>query len=257
MKSKIIYACYKPDYYNPSYKNLIYFDNEEDNIDFYKQHYIKNGDMFDNYEITNGEIFYNSKQIIKRINYEIHVLKYNEESIINKWDDFPIYTYNKNNLDFGKINYIVIDRKNNIFNLTTFFNVFSNIVDISKIYKAYNNNIKYTDVNPYKILKHNKSREYIIKEEPKKDKTIKDKFVYFIQNSKSKEIKIGLTKDITRRLNDIKTYFPYGVELLHVIEGNKLLETELHKKFKKYNINGEWFEPAQELLNHISDLKGV
>lgn len=256
MKSKIIYACYKPDYYNPSYKNLIYFKNEEDTIDFYKQHYIKNGDMFDNYDITNGEIFYNSKQIIKRINYEIHVLEYDEKSIINQWDDFPIYTYNKNNLDFGKINYIILDKKNNIYNLTTLFNVFSNTIDISKKYKTYDKSIINSDLNQYEIMKFNTSKYYKIEEKAKKDKTIKDKFVYFIQNPKSKEIKIGLTKDIKRRLNDIKTYFPYGIELLHIIEGNKLFEMELHEKFKNYNISGEWFEPAEEILNYISSLKG-
>jgi hypothetical protein len=31
---------------------------------------------------------------------------------------------------------------------------------------------------------------------------------------------------------------------------------ELHEKFKNYNISGEWFEPAEEILNYISSLKG-
>ncbi|MGB1286709.1 MAG: GIY-YIG nuclease family protein [Aggregatilineales bacterium] len=40
--------------------------------------------------------------------------------------------------------------------------------------------------------------------------------------------------------------------LLTTIEGDQTLERELHQRFADHRLNGEWFEPVDELLLYIA-----
>lgn len=75
--------------------------------------------------------------------------------------------------------------------------------------------------------------------------------VYFIRNKYTKLIKIGKTKNIAKRISQIRSMFKNhfgvndGLELIGILpvfngEESKL-ETYLHKKYKYYNTYGEWF----------------
>ena len=81
-------------------------------------------------------------------------------------------------------------------------------------------------------------------------------YVYFILNYDSKAVKIGIAKNVQRRIDSIQTSSPSELELLGKIKAKsdskaRELEKSLHKTFDKYHIRGEWFKANVELLNYI------
>jgi len=89
----------------------------------------------------------------------------------------------------------------------------------------------------------------------KNNKYLLDKYffrcIYFIRYRKDLPIKIGFATSLHSRLKEINTYAPYSIELIRAIRGNKGLEKKIHRLFKKYNTNGEWFEAVPKLLEFI------
>lgn len=75
--------------------------------------------------------------------------------------------------------------------------------------------------------------------------------VYFIQDIHSKHIKIGISRKTKCRMNDFRSSLPNNFILLLVISGYRDKEIELHKRFKKDRLCGEWFESTPELLSFI------
>jgi hypothetical protein len=101
--------------------------------------------------------------------------------------------------------------------------------------------------------------------------------IYFIQCEQTKFIKIGITTDLSRRLEVLQTGNAEKLEVLAIISYprerglSKLcplpderivrayitrLERELHDKFFKFHVRGEWFKPEKELTDFISERKG-
>lgn len=78
--------------------------------------------------------------------------------------------------------------------------------------------------------------------------------VYFIQ-TESGQIKIGSTANLKRRLRELQTANHEKLTVLHYTSGGNALEYFLHKKFEKHNIRRDWFQPANELLDLIVELK--
>lgn len=69
-----------------------------------------------------------------------------------------------------------------------------------------------------------------------------DGYVYFIMST-NKLVKIGVTKNVDRRLSELQTGSPGKMKLLGFIKTTKPydLEKRLHKKYKDLRISGEWF----------------
>lgn len=80
----------------------------------------------------------------------------------------------------------------------------------------------------------------------------KTSYVYFLRVGESGPIKIGFTKRIRYRLVTVQVDNPCLVWLLAVFPGGRKEEFELHKKFAKYRLYGEWFDPNEELLAFIN-----
>lgn len=82
-------------------------------------------------------------------------------------------------------------------------------------------------------------------------------YVYFVKAcDKSKQIKIGRTSDIGKRLSSLQTGSPVKLKIIGIIEcrsdaHSKEIETELHKMFAPYRTHGEWFRSTQNMLNFI------
>lgn len=79
-------------------------------------------------------------------------------------------------------------------------------------------------------------------------------YVYFITDGIN--IKIGFTsKPIIKRLKQLQTGHDKQLYILGYIQGDKNVETDLHKRFHKERIryNGEWFAPSDYLLNYINE----
>lgn len=75
-------------------------------------------------------------------------------------------------------------------------------------------------------------------------------YVYFITWGDSNPVKIGWSVEPEERLKAIQTGFPYELRIVGVMPGSRRrLEGEIHRKLKKHNIRGEWFEPVKEVMD--------
>jgi hypothetical protein len=76
------------------------------------------------------------------------------------------------------------------------------------------------------------------------------KRVYLIEDGNV--CKIGVSKNPYKRLKSIKTSRPYAILVAH---SRNFTESQLHKKYKQYNIGGEWFRfPKGVYKNVIWDI---
>jgi len=80
--------------------------------------------------------------------------------------------------------------------------------------------------------------------------------VYFIRATATNQIKIGVTSDPKQRFADLQRATTERLEWIGSVEGGFKLEDELHKKFGKSRVRGEWFEMTDELLLQIKELTG-
>jgi hypothetical protein len=89
--------------------------------------------------------------------------------------------------------------------------------------------------------------------------------VYFFKHLGIDAIKIGFSDNESplSRFEQMKTYSPYGAEIIGFIicENPKKLETDLHKKFNEYRLNGEWFnisiEKVKETISFHTNLEDL
>ncbi len=74
--------------------------------------------------------------------------------------------------------------------------------------------------------------------------------VYFVGSTD--HIKIGVAKDIAKRLRDLQVSHPTKLKLLLWEEGRAAREKELHRLFSQYRESGEWFRFEGGLRDYIS-----
>ena len=65
--------------------------------------------------------------------------------------------------------------------------------------------------------------------------------LYFIQSSKTGEIKIGRSKHPQKRLKNLQTGNPNTLKIIISLEGLGWREKELHETLKRWRGSGEWF----------------
>ena len=71
------------------------------------------------------------------------------------------------------------------------------------------------------------------------------KNIYIIQNTKNKNIKIGVTSNITKRLSSLQCGSDYKLEVKFLsapVKNALKIESTIHNEFKRENTHGEWFE---------------
>lgn len=75
-----------------------------------------------------------------------------------------------------------------------------------------------------------------------------DGLVYFLRQKGMPYIKIGVTIDLPRRIEEMYSCFPLGVDVIGTIRSNDYLriELDLHKKYKNKRLNGEWFDISED-----------
>ena len=83
-----------------------------------------------------------------------------------------------------------------------------------------------------------------------------DNELYFILDTQSNSIKIGVSKDVKRRLSQLQTSNASPLLLVGRMQNRIGLEKNLHEKFKKYRLKGEWFSTNASLIEYISELGG-
>lgn len=80
-----------------------------------------------------------------------------------------------------------------------------------------------------------------------------DGSIYFIQQGDNGPIKIGYTTDLLSRMDTLQTGSPYKLNLVLCFQGFVTTERELHAKFRKDRMRGEWFAPSEELMTFIEE----
>lgn len=79
--------------------------------------------------------------------------------------------------------------------------------------------------------------------------------IYLVRSGE--HYKIGLTKDIKRRMRSFTLSLPHPAELIHTIpieqSRMKWLEGILHEQFKAQRCNGEWFMLSDEQVQAICE----
>lgn len=79
--------------------------------------------------------------------------------------------------------------------------------------------------------------------------------VYFIRRASDGVIKIGVSRDVTKRLGGLQTSTPDELSLVGTIPGDERVEAEWHARFAAAHIRGEWFRPVPDLLAAIAALR--
>ncbi len=94
---------------------------------------------------------------------------------------------------------------------------------------------------------------YLADELAKKNEKPSQPKVYFAQASAGK-VKIGFTESTLKtRAAALQNGNHDKIEMVGVIHGaGKVTERDLHKRFEKDRLNGEWFNPSPALLEIIS-----
>lgn len=75
--------------------------------------------------------------------------------------------------------------------------------------------------------------------------------LYFIQNTVTRAIKIGMSANVNLRLKELQAHTDCELHLLLVVAGRGDAELTLHRLFADSRISGEWFRPSEELTELI------
>lgn len=78
-------------------------------------------------------------------------------------------------------------------------------------------------------------------------------YIYFVQaaGQPASPIKIGYAMEPHKRLKTLQTAYPYKLEMLHCVPGDRTLEKRLHWVFKHNQSFGEWFAGSAVPVIHL------
>lgn len=81
-------------------------------------------------------------------------------------------------------------------------------------------------------------------------------FIYFLLAEGTDAVKIGYTHDfeMKSRMQQYHCHSPYNFDLLKILPGTMIEERNIHKRFVKLKIRGEWFKYTEELKEFIENL---
>ena len=77
--------------------------------------------------------------------------------------------------------------------------------------------------------------------------------VYIIVANNFEYLKIGMTKNIKGRMNNLQSGCPFRLSLWASIRTDKPneMETYLHSEFAEFNVRGEWFSMPDSQLDKL------
>lgn len=87
-----------------------------------------------------------------------------------------------------------------------------------------------------------------------KDTSIRLVDLYLMQNTVTKDLKIGISNDPERRKRDLQNTNGREIEILYVIPRKSNLETTLHEKFSHLRLMGEWFKYDESIIDEFEKL---
>jgi hypothetical protein len=95
---------------------------------------------------------------------------------------------------------------------------------------------------------------FSVPEKKEKERKKRAGFIYFLQEHTGK-VKIGKTKFLGSRIFDLGIKFPIKPILIHSFPTEDITESEreLHKKYHKFRLEGEWFKLSKREIEKIKE----
>jgi len=88
----------------------------------------------------------------------------------------------------------------------------------------------------------------------KKTKEDRQTFIYLAKNTKTNTLKIGKSKDVYNRISNLNTASADKIIFLYSFRSFESKELYLHKKYKDFRLNGEWFSFNQSIIDEFKSL---
>lgn len=82
-----------------------------------------------------------------------------------------------------------------------------------------------------------------------------DDQVYFVRNTGTGWVKIGVTRDLRIRLSTMWRKGTPPLEVLATQRGSRRIEGRVHARLIDHHIEHEWFRPHEEVLALIAGVK--
>ena len=98
---------------------------------------------------------------------------------------------------------------------------------------------------------HKELHRQSIESGKRKQKAKKMTNIYLAQNTETKNLKIGYSKNPKNRIQQLNLSSDVKIELLYYFEDYVTKERELHDKYGFLNLNSEWFEYDQQIINEF------
>jgi hypothetical protein len=90
-----------------------------------------------------------------------------------------------------------------------------------------------------------------------KDDFSQDRIIYMIALKGTDLYKIGITKNIKKRMQTIQGCSPFDIELINTISGSKATEYAFQSILEPFWVRGEWFKCPEDFAIGISIIREV
>jgi len=80
--------------------------------------------------------------------------------------------------------------------------------------------------------------------------------IYLIQEDHSQHIKLGYSKDVTRRISELRRHCG-KLKVLKIVSGSLQQEKNLHRKLAPFRVpnTNEWYVPNHNFFKRLAELE--
>lgn len=82
-------------------------------------------------------------------------------------------------------------------------------------------------------------------------KKLYDKKDFYVLINEVGNIKFGISKDVKERIKTLKFASGLNMKILKIVKRKPELESYFKRKFKKYQLNGEWYKDSPEIRKEL------
>ena len=127
----------------------------------------------------------------------------------------------------------------------------SGLQDYCKWCQSLKSGVERDDPHPTKI--EGFDFQQLCRQKVSRSKTVEPGHIYVIGNAKLRKYKVGVTKDVQKRLGNLLVACPVPLELVDSKSVDDMYNTErmLHEALEQFHSHGEWFNLSQEQATKI------
>ena len=107
-------------------------------------------------------------------------------------------------------------------------------------------------INARKVKEYNE--KYEINRQKEQKRYLSEIYLYLIQNPITNDLKIGISNEPQRRIEELQNTNGRQLNLLYTIPGKSELEKSLHTKFSHLRLKGEWFKYDESIIQEFEKL---